>query len=124
MLIAFCVERPSEELPTCSWKSLNLKPSALLCTNIKINHLQTEIVNTKTSLQQKLDELTFTNIQNNIFNNKQKEHSYSTRTPKPRRSSTSFPDPPQQLPRWLLRQPTLSTLLLPLLLPQVSRTSG
>ena len=26
------------------------------CTNIKINHLQTEIANTKTSLQQKLDE--------------------------------------------------------------------
>ena len=42
------------------------------CTNIKINHLQTEIANTKTSLQQKLDELTFTDLQNTIFNNKEK----------------------------------------------------
>ena len=42
------------------------------CTNIKINHLQTEIANTKTSLQQKLDEPTFTNLQNIIFNNKEK----------------------------------------------------
>ena len=37
------------------------------CTNIKINHFQT-----KTSLQQKLDEPTFTNLQNIIFNNKEK----------------------------------------------------
>ena len=42
------------------------------CTNIKINHLHTEIANTKTSLQQKLDEPTFTNLQNTIFNNKEK----------------------------------------------------
>ena len=42
------------------------------CTNIKINYLQTEIANTKTSLQQKLDEPTFTNLQNVIFNNKEK----------------------------------------------------
>ena len=42
------------------------------CTNIKINHLQTEIANTKTSLQQKLDEPTFTNLQNIIFKNKEK----------------------------------------------------
>ena len=42
------------------------------CTNIKINHHQTEIANTKTSLQQKLDEKTFTNLQNIIFNNKEK----------------------------------------------------
>ena len=42
------------------------------CTNIKINHLQTEIDNTKTSLQQKLDESTFTTLQNVIFNNKEK----------------------------------------------------
>ena len=41
-------------------------------TNIKINHLQTAIANTKTSLQQKLDEPTFTNLQNIIFNNKEK----------------------------------------------------
>ena len=41
------------------------------CTNIKINHLQTEIATTKTSLQQKLDEPTFTNLQNIIFNNKE-----------------------------------------------------
>ena len=42
------------------------------CTNIKINHLQTKIACTKTSLQQKLDEPTFTNLQNTIFNNKAK----------------------------------------------------
>ena len=41
------------------------------CTNIKINHLQTEIANTKTFLQQKLDELTFANLQNTIFNNRE-----------------------------------------------------
>ena len=43
------------------------------CTNIKINHLQTEIANTKTSWQQKLDEPTFTDLLRstktpNIFN--------------------------------------------------------
>ena len=42
------------------------------CTNIKISHLQTEIANTKTSLQQKLDEPTFTNLLNIIFSNKEK----------------------------------------------------
>ena len=42
------------------------------CTNIEINHLQTEIANTKTSLQQKLAEPTFTNLQNTIFSNKEK----------------------------------------------------
>ena len=42
------------------------------CTNIKINHLQTEIANTKTYLQQKLDEPTFTDLLNIIFNNKEK----------------------------------------------------
>ena len=42
------------------------------CTNNKINHLQTEIANTKTSLQQKLDKPTFTNLQDIIFNNKEK----------------------------------------------------
>ena len=42
------------------------------CPNIKINHLQTEIANTKTSLQQKLDEPTFTDLLNIIFNNKEK----------------------------------------------------
>ena len=42
------------------------------CTNIKINHLQIEIANTKTSQQQKLDEPTFTNLQNVTFNNKEK----------------------------------------------------
>ena len=41
------------------------------CTNTKINHLQTEIANTKTSLQQKVDEPTFTDLQNIIFNNKE-----------------------------------------------------
>ena len=42
------------------------------CTNIKINHLQTEIDNTKTSLQQKLDESTFTTLQNVISINIEK----------------------------------------------------
>ena len=42
------------------------------CTNIKINSLQTEIANTKTSLQQKLDERAFTDLLNIIFNNKEK----------------------------------------------------
>ena len=42
------------------------------CTNIKNNCLQTEIANTKTSLQQKLDAPTFTDLQNVIFNNKEK----------------------------------------------------
>ena len=42
------------------------------CTNIKINHPQTEIANTKTSLQQKLDEPFFTDLLNIIFNNKEK----------------------------------------------------
>ena len=42
------------------------------CTNIKINHHQTEIDDTKTSLQQKLDESTITTLQNVIFNNKEK----------------------------------------------------
>ena len=42
------------------------------CTNIKINHLQTEIANTKTSLQLKLDEPTFTDLLNIILNNKEK----------------------------------------------------
>ena len=36
-----------------------------------MNHLQTEIANTKTSLQQKLDEPTFTDLLNIIFNNKE-----------------------------------------------------
>ena len=40
--------------------------------NIKTNHLQTEIANTKTSLQQKLDEPTFPDLLNIIFNNKEK----------------------------------------------------
>ena len=39
------------------------------CTNIKIKPLQTEITNTKISLQQKPDEETFRNLQNTIFNN-------------------------------------------------------
>ena len=93
------------------------------CTNIKINHLQTEIANTKTSLQQKLDEPTFTDLLSIIFNNKEK-HSYSTRAPRSRSSSTSCPDPPQHPQRWPPRQPTLSTLLSPPLPPQASRTSG
>ena len=47
------------------------------CTIIKINHFQTEIANTKTSLQQKLDEPTFTDLLNIIFKNKEKTfHQY------------------------------------------------
>ena len=42
------------------------------CSNIKINNLQTEIANTMTSLQQKLDKPTFTYLQNIISNNKEK----------------------------------------------------
>ena len=42
------------------------------CTNIKINHLQTEIANTKISLQQKLEEPAFANLQNTIFSDKEK----------------------------------------------------
>ena len=96
----------------------------IMCTHIKIDHLHTEISNTKTSLQQKLDEPTFTNLQTIIFNNRKRKHPYSTRTPKSRSSSISSPDPPQQLPRWPPRQPTLSTLLSPPLIPQISGTIG
>ena len=95
--------------------------NSIKCTNIKIKHLQTEIP--ATSLQQKLDEPAFTDLLNIIFNNKG-IHSYSTRTPKSRSSSTSSPDPLQQPPRWPPRQPTLSTLLSPPLPPQASRTTG
>ena len=38
---------------------------------MKINHLHTEITNTKTSMQQKLDGPTVTNLDNIIFNNKE-----------------------------------------------------
>ena len=44
----------------------------ILYTNINLNHLHTEIANTKTSLQQKLDEPTFTDLKNTIFVNKEK----------------------------------------------------
>ena len=50
----------------------SLIQNRIKCTNIKINYLQTEIANTEMSLQQKLDEPTFTNLQNVILNNKQK----------------------------------------------------
>ena len=50
--------------------------------------------------------------------------SYSTRPPCSRTSNTSPPEPLQQPLRWPPRQPTLSTLLPLLLLPQASRTSG
>ena len=42
------------------------------CTYIKTNHLQTKIASTKTFPQQKLDYPSFTNLQNIIFNNKEK----------------------------------------------------
>ena len=51
------------------------------CTNIKINHLQNEIANTKTSQQQKLVEPTFTDLQNIILNKRKRKHSCSTRNP-------------------------------------------
>ena len=47
------------------------RPS-IKCINIKINHLQTEIANTMRSLQQNLDEPTFTDLLNIIFSNKEK----------------------------------------------------
>ena len=50
----------------------SLIQNGIKCTNIKINHLQTETANTKTSLQQKVDEPTFTDLQNINFNNKEK----------------------------------------------------
>ena len=50
----------------------SLIQNRIKCTNIKINHLQMEIANTKTSLQQKLDERTFTDLLNIIFSNKKK----------------------------------------------------
>ena len=42
------------------------------CTYIKINNLQAEIVNSKTCLQQKLDEPTITSLQSAIFKKKEK----------------------------------------------------
>ena len=48
----------------------SLLHNRIKCKNIKINHLQTEIANTKTSVQQKLDEPTFTDLLNIIFNSK------------------------------------------------------
>ena len=50
----------------------SLIQNRIKCTHININHLQTEIADTKTSLQQKLDEPTFTDLLNIIFNNKEK----------------------------------------------------
>ena len=89
------------------------------CINIKINYLQTEIANIKTSLQQKLDEPTFTILQNIIFNNKENIFLQYKNTQIKKLKASS----PQQPPRWPPRQLTLSILLSPLLLPQVSRTS-
>ena len=50
----------------------SINHNRIKCTNIKIKHPQTEIANTKTSLQPKLDEPTFTDLLNIIFNNKDK----------------------------------------------------
>ena len=94
MLIVFCVERPSKEpqMPAnkVSPKTLHIKwkgnkfeqaiikkakcsllHNRIKCTNIKINHLQTEIANTKTFLQQRLDETAFINQQNIVFNDRE-----------------------------------------------------
>ena len=50
------------EQATCRKAEHSLIHNRTKCTNIKINHLQTEIANTKLSLQQKLDEPTFTDL--------------------------------------------------------------
>ena len=42
------------------------------CINFMINHLQTKIANTKTCVQQKLDDPLFTKLQNSTFSNKEK----------------------------------------------------
>ena len=81
------------------------------CTNIKIDHLQTEIANTKTSLQHKLDEPTFTNLQNTVFNSKDKTFLQYT--------NTEIKKLKHLIPKWPPRQPTLSTLLSSPLHPQV-----
>ena len=94
--------------------------NGIKCTNIKINHLQTGIANTKTSLQQKLDEPTIANLQNTIFNNKEKTFLQYKNTQLKLMYLTSRAC--TTTPRWPPRQPTLLTLLSALLLPQVSRT--
>ena len=94
------------------------------CTNIKINHLQTEIANTKTSPQQKLDTSTFTNVQNTTFNNTEKTFlQYKNNQIKKlkhliSRSSTTTSKIASKTTN------TFSTLLSPPLPPQVSRPSG
>ena len=80
------------------------------CTHIKIKHLQTEIANTKTPLQQKLDEPTFTNLQSTIFNNKEKTFLQYKNTQIKKLKHLISRSPPQQPPRWPPRQPTFSTL--------------
>ena len=59
-------------------------------TNIKINHLQTEIANTKTSLQQKLDESTFTNLQNTTTTNMASKTTNTFNTAVPSSTSSSI----------------------------------
>ena len=73
-----------------------LTHNTIKCTNNKINHFQTEMANPKTSLQQKPDDPTFTNLQNTIFNNKEKTFLHY----KKGGSSTWSPEPPQQPLRW------------------------
>ena len=86
--------------------------NGIKCTNNKINHLQTEIANSKTSWRQKLDKLTFTYLQNIIFNNKEKTFLQYQNTQI------------KKLKHLISRaSTTLLTLLSPLLIPQISRTS-
>ena len=94
------------------------------CTNIKINHLQTEIANIKTSLQQKLDEPILTDVLNKIFNNKEKTFLQYKNTQVKKLKLLISRSLHNNLLRWPPRQPTHSTLLSPLLPPQVSRISG
>ena len=69
-------------------------------TNIKINHLQTEIANTKMSLQQKIDEPTFTNLENTIFSNKDKNIPTVQEHPYQEAQATSSPEPPGSWTQW------------------------
>ena len=48
--------------------------SRMKSINFNVNHLQTEKANTKTALQQKLDDPTFTKLLNTIFSNKEKTY--------------------------------------------------
>ena len=67
-------------------------------TNIKINHLQTEIAKTKTSLLQKLDGPNCTNLQKTIFSNEEKTFIQCKNTQIKKLKHLS-PEPIQQPPK-------------------------